>query len=139
MVLASPNAAQKQAEIQNLHGMLEKAVQQLESDSDMETFKVDSQDDDDDDVGEMQDLDSLLAEVQDSDEETMAEKQAPNKDTADARVNRLTTVGFNRRLRFRRGKYRISASTGGRYRRYGRYRRFGRYRPSGSYVIVRSG
>ena len=80
----APDAAQKETEIQNLRAMLEKAVQQIEPDGDFETFKVASQDDDDDEG--MQDLDSLLAEVQDSDEETMAEKQAPNKETANAQV-----------------------------------------------------
>ena len=85
VVLAAPNAAQKQAEVQDLYAKLEKAMQQIEPDSDVETFKAAIQDDDDD-LGDMKDLESLLADVQDSDEEMVAEKQTPNKDTADAQV-----------------------------------------------------
>ena len=87
MGLAAPSAAQDKLDIHNLRAMLDKVLQQNDLDDDIEVLNAAAQDDDDDTDEAAQELDSILANMQDSDEEVMAKEQAP-QDSAETQRRR---------------------------------------------------
>ena len=104
--LAAPSAAQDKLDIHNLRAMLDKVLQQNDLDDDIEVLNAAAQDDDDDTDEAAQELDSILANMQDSDEEVMAKEQAP-QDSAETQRRRRRSYYW---LYWRARRY-LTAST----------------------------